>query len=99
MMNTFAFTNSMRFFFTPKLTGQVDVSLITSPFSQLNIYGLKNDNHKLQVALDARLKYQINKNLDVRLEFRKLPRRYGYYPGAFYGRGLYPYQYGPVFEH
>lgn len=102
MMNTFAITNSMRFFFTPKLTGQLNVSLLTSPFSQLNFYGFQN-SHKLQVALDARLKYQINKNLDVQLNIRRSPRRYGLYgiyPGSFYGR-FYgsPYYYSPGFEY
>jgi hypothetical protein len=99
MMNTFAFTNSMNFFFTPKLTGRVDVSLLTSPFSQVNFSGFQN-HHNLQVALDARLNYQLSKNLDIHLELRKMPGRYGFYPGSLYGpyRGL-PYQYGPGFEY
>lgn len=98
LTSTIAFTNSMRFFFTPKLTGQVNVSLLTSPFSQLNYYGIK-DNRRLQVALDAQLRYQISKNLDIRVEFRKLPRRYGFYPGSFYG--MYrdvPFPNNSVFE-
>jgi hypothetical protein len=98
MMNTVAFTNSMNFFFTPKLTGQFNVSLLTSPFSQVNFYGSPGTN-KLQVALDARLNYQVSKNMDIHLELRRGPGRYGMYPGSFYGRYYgSPYQYGPAFE-
>lgn len=97
MTNTFAFTNTMRFFFTPKLTGQVAISLLTSPLSQLNFNGFQDDR-KFRMALNARLKYQINRKMDIRVEFRKIPRRYGY-PGSLYSpyRGM-PFQYNPAFE-
>jgi hypothetical protein len=99
MTNTFAFTNRMDFFFTPKLTGQVAISLLTSPFSQVDFSGFQN-RRNLQVALDARLNYQLSKNLDIHLELRRAPGRYGFYPGSYYGQyyGL-PNQYGSFFEH
>jgi len=99
VMNTEAFTNSMQFFFSKKLTGQVDVSLLTSPFTQIgnnNFYGFK-DNRNLQVALDAQLNYKINKNMDIHLEINRTPARYGYYPGSRYSRfGVPAFQSDPV---
>ena len=98
VMNTEAFTNSMDFFFSKNLTGQLDISLLTSPFTQNNFYGVGAQKN-LQFALDAQLNYQINKNLDVHLEINKAPAGYGYYPGAYGRYGAFPYRGGPIFEH
>jgi hypothetical protein len=103
VMNTDIFTNSMHFFFTPKLTGQLDVSLLTSPFGMNTNYGFNKANNgfnnKLQVALDAQLNYQLTDHMDLHLRVTKMPDGYGYYPG-YYGYGRYgtaPFAYGPIF--
>ncbi len=105
VMNTDIFTNSMHFFFTPKLTGQFDVSLLTSPFGMNNFYGFNRDmngfnqNNKLQVALDAQINYKITDHMDIHLRVSKMPSGYGYYPGGYgYGRyGMSPFASEPVF--
>jgi hypothetical protein len=98
VMNTDIFTNSMHFFFTPRLTGQVDVSLLTSPFGMNNIYGFNKDN-KLQMALDAQVNYKLTDHMDIHLRVSKMPRGYGYYPGYYgYSRyGMAPFESEPAF--
>lgn len=78
VMNMNAYTNSMSFFFNEDLTGQVNVSLLHSPFGQSNFYDFQNQD-ALNVALNAQLDYQINDRMHIRFEVTKLPDGYGYY--------------------
>lgn len=96
MMNMNAYTNSMQFFFNEDLTGQVNVSLLHSPFGQPNAYDFNKQN-SFDVALNAQIDYQINDNMNLHFEVNKYPDSYGY--GSAYGRysNTSPFQYGPIF--
>lgn len=92
VMNMNAYTNTMQFFFSEDLTGQVNVSLLHSPFGQSSVYNFQNQD-PLNVALNAQLDYQINDRMHISFEVTRNPDGYGYYNGfrnrSFNNRFLY----------
>lgn len=82
VMNMNAYTNSMNFFFNEDLRGQVNVSLLHSPFGQSSYYNFQNQD-ALNVALNAQLDYQINDRMHISFEVTKMPDGYGY---GYYNR-------------
>ncbi len=70
--NVNAYTNSMDFFFTDRLTGELDISLMHSPFGQ----GLGNTNNQFGadiVIRNAELNYQISENSHISIQFQQYP--------------------------
>lgn len=95
MMNMNAYTNTMQFFFTEDLTGEVNLSLLHSPFGQPNLYGLNENQRSMDVALNAQIDYQINERMSLSFEVNRQPGNYGFYPG-YGGYRNAPFQYGPA---
>ena len=80
--NINAYTNHMDFFFTDRLTGELDISLMHSPFGQ----GLGNNNNQLGaevVIRNAELNYQISENSHISIQFQQYP----YSPYTGFGGG------------
>lgn len=85
LQNLNAYTNTMRFFFTDRLTGRLDISLLHSPFG--NSY--MNHDNQTGIGADiiirnAELDYQLGENSHIRVQFQQLPS-YGY------GYGISPW--------
>ncbi len=96
VMNMNAYTNTMQFFFTEDLTGEVNLSLLHSPFGQPNLYGLNENQRSMDVALNAQIDYQINDQMRLSFEVNRQPGNYGFNPG-YGGYRNTPFQYGPAF--
>lgn len=82
--NVNAYTNSMDFFFSDRLTGELDISLMHSPFGQ----GFSNTNNQLGadiVIRNAELNYQISDKSHISIQFQQYPNSF-YSP---YGRNPY----------
>lgn len=96
--NLNAYTNTMQFFFTDKLTGRVDLSLTHSPFSSNSSLNGFDTGQEVQFILrNAELNYQLTENSSLHLQVNQCPQGYGYYPG--YGRYRNsPFQSSSLFE-
>lgn len=90
--NINAYTNSMDFFFTDRLTGELDISLLHSPFG--NSYMNVGENNSLGAEIiirNAELNYQIGERSSITLQFQQHP-----YPFGFgYSRWGSPFHRGP----
>lgn len=84
--NLNAYTNTMQFFFTDRLTGRVDLSLLHSPFGSGGFAGNRSQTGLGAefIIRNAELNYQINDNSSLHLQFQQLPST-GFYPGSYYG--------------
>lgn len=83
--NLNAYTNTMHFFFSDKMTGRVDLSVLHSPFgnSYLNAGG---DNGEVDFIIrNAELNYQLSEKSNIRISFQQVPA-YGYGYGYGYNR-------------
>ncbi len=85
--NVNAYTNTMNFFFTPDLTGRLDVSFLHSPFGGSNFVNTDNNMGGEIIIRNAELNYEINDNAHIKLQYQQLPRSYGYHPYG-YGFGM-----------
>lgn len=86
--NLNAYTNHMQFRFNEKLTGNVDVSLLHSPFGgNMAATGMGTSPLGGQVVIDrAQLDYQLSPNTHLSIQFSQRPwSSYGY----GYGAGTY----------
>lgn len=89
MQNINAYTNTMRFFFSEKLTGRVDLSLLHSPFG--NSYMPQNNGTNVEFVIrNAELNYQISDNSHIRVQFQQRPTSYG--PWGLGRRYFSPYR-------
>lgn len=92
--NLNAYTNTMQFFFTDKLTGRVDLSLMHSPFGGNAMNGFDAQKEVQFILRNAELNYQLSDNTSLHLQVNQYPQGYGYYPG--YGDSRYsPFQSAP----
>lgn len=92
--NLNAYTNTMRFFFSERLTGRLDISLLHSPFG--NSYMNTNSNNGFGADIiirNAELNYQLGNNSNIRVQFQQLPS-YGF----GYGTGPWSHYYNNPFE-
>lgn len=82
--NLNAYTNHMTFDFSESLTGQLDVSVLHSPFGN-SFMDMGNNNLGSRIIIDkAQLDYQITPNTSVSIQFSQRP----YYRSPFgYDRG------------
>src|SRR5699024_8919489 len=95
MQNMNAYTNTMHFFFTDKLTGRVDLSLLHSPLG--NNFTSNNNGMNTEFFLrNAELNYQISDKSNISIHVQQMPGHYGMYPG---GMGYNPYySRHPIFD-
>lgn len=79
MQNMNAYTNTMHFFFSDKLTGRVDLSLLHSPFGN-NYMSNGNGMNTEFIIRNAELNYQINDKSNISIQVQQLPNNYGMSP-------------------
>ena len=94
--NLNAYTNTMQFFFTDKLTGRVDLSLIHSPFGNSAVNGVDTGQEVQFILRNAELNYQLTENSSLHLQVNQYPQGYGFYPG-YGGYRNNPFQPTPLF--
>ncbi len=87
--NVNAYTNSMFFNFSEKITGRVDISFFHTPFSQNNqVMGGKNFQNKVSIS-NAELNFKLSENSYLRFQYQKFPNSYGYNNPYQYNRHRY----------
>jgi len=83
------YTNTMHFYFSPKLKGRVDLSVLHSPFGNSFMSNGNNKGMDAQFLIrNAELDYQISDKSSISIQFQQLPS-YGYgmrspWSGSFY---------------
>jgi len=78
MHNLNVYTNTMHFFFSPKLTGRVDLSVLHSPFGNSFFSNGKSNGLDAHFMIqNAELDYQISDKSSISIQFQQLPS-YGY---------------------
>lgn len=97
--NINAYTNTMRFSFTDRLTGRLDLSLLHSPFGSSGVIGNQSNGLGTQFLIrNAELNYQINDRSSIHLQFQQVPTM-GTRPGSWYGNPFNsPYR-GGLFDY
>ncbi len=70
------YTNTMRFYFTEKLTGRLDLSLMHSPFGSSSLSGFGADKGVKFIIRNAELNYEISENSSIHIRYQQLPNRY-----------------------
>lgn len=80
MQNMNAYTNTMHFFFSDKLTGRVDLSVFHSPFGNSLAPNSEGMNPQFMIR-NAELNYEISDNSTIRIQFQQQPN-YGVNPWA-----------------
>lgn len=81
--NINAYTNTMHFFFSDKLTGRLDVSMLHSPFGNSSFNNMDNNGIGADIIIrNAELNYQLSEKSNISLHFQQVPS-YGY--GGLYG--------------
>lgn len=88
--NLNAYTNTMNFFFTDRLTGQLDISLLHSPFG--NSFMNTNDNTLGAniIIRNAELNYQLGERSHIKIQFQQYPYGFSPWSSPFY-RGPFYY--------
>lgn len=86
--NINAYTNTLNFFFTPNLTGRLDVSFLHSPFGGSDFVNSENKLGGQVLIRNAELNYKINDKAHIRLQYQQLPYSYGYHNPFGYGHGF-----------
>lgn len=83
--NVNMYTNTMRFYFTDKLTGRLDLSLLHSPFGSSRLTGLGANEGVKFIVRNAELNYQISDNASIHVRYQQLPYSYRRF-GSGFGR-------------
>lgn len=78
--NLNAYTNTMHFFFSDKMTGRVDLSVLHSPFGNSYLNGYGNNGGEVDFIIrNAELNYQLSERSNISISFQQVPsHRYGY---------------------
>ena len=76
-----AYTNTMNFFFSDKLTGELAFSLLHSPFGN-SFMNNQNGLGTEFIIRNAELNYQLSDKSNISLQFRQVPN-YGFTPGYY----------------
>ncbi len=87
--NLNAYTNTMHFYFSNRMTGRVDISLLHSPFGNSYLNNGQNNSNVDLIIRNAELNYQISDKSSIQLQFRQVPAHYGYYGPARFGNPFY----------
>lgn len=93
--NINAYTNTMHFFFSDKLTGRLDLSLLHSPFGN-SFMNNSNSMGTEFVISNAELNYQLGERSNISIHFQQVPA-YGTNPwgsSSFYD----PFRTGNTFR-
>lgn len=96
MHNLNAYTNTMRFFFSDKLTGRLDLSLLHSPFGNSFMSNGSNNGLDAQFLIrNAELNYEISDKSNIRIQFQQVPAGYGMNP---WSSGFYQNPFNSPFQ-
>lgn len=88
--NMNAYTNTMRFFFTPNLTGRLDLAVLHSPFGNSFMPNSNGLNADFMIR-NAELNYQISDKSNISIHFQQVPA-YGMNPWSYgYGYNRSPF--------
>lgn len=82
--NLNAYTNTMHFFFSDKMTGRVDLSVLHSPFG--NSYLNNGNSGEVDFIIrNAELNYQLSEKSNISISFQQVPayNSYGYYNNRY----------------
>ena len=90
MQNMNAYTNTMHFFFSDKLTGRVDLSLLHSPFGNSMMSNTNGMNTEFLLR-NAELNYQISDKSNISIQVQQLPDHYGMNPWSMGHRNYNPF--------
>ncbi|MDZ7772308.1 MAG: hypothetical protein U5K31_06175 [Balneolaceae bacterium] len=91
VQNVNAYTNTMRFAFTDRLSGRVDLSLMHSPFGNSMIGGNTGGLGAEFLIRNAELNYELSDRSSIHLRFQQIPAM-GMNPGSYYANPFYrPY--------
>lgn len=86
--NVNAYTNTMEFALSSRMTGRLDVSFLHSPFGSNQQY-MNAGNFQNQIMIsNAELNYKISDRASIHIQYQQLPNAFGYSP---YGYGYSPY--------
>lgn len=83
--NVNAYTNTLTFDLSPKMSGRVDVSFLHSPFGNNLAQGQTGFQNQVRIQ-NAELNYKINDKSFIRLQYSQVP-------SGYYGYGYNPYRY------
>ncbi|HKK45168.1 MAG TPA: hypothetical protein VJ964_06570 [Balneolaceae bacterium] len=99
LQNLNVYTNTMHFFFSPKLTGRVDLSVLHSPFGNSFLSNGKSNGLDARFMVqNAELDYQISDKSSISIHFQQLPS-YGYgYGMSPWSNGYYRGPFGSPFQ-
>lgn len=100
VQNLNVYTNTMHFFFSPKLTGRVDLSVLHSPFGNSFLSNGKSNGLDAQFMIqNAELDYQISDKSSISIQFQQLPSYgYGMYGTGPWSNGYYRGPFGSPFH-
>ncbi|MGK7369315.1 MAG: hypothetical protein ACNS64_03800 [Candidatus Halalkalibacterium sp. M3_1C_030] len=83
--NLNAYTNTMHFFFSDRMTGRVDLSVLHSPFGNSYLNGNGGSGEVDFIIRNAELNYQLSEKSNISISFQQVPAysRYGYYNNRY----------------
>jgi len=81
-LNLNAYTNTMHFYFSDRLTGRVDLSLLHSPFGNSFTSNNQSGIDAEFVIQNAELNYQLSEKSNISFHFRQIPS-HGFGYGGF----------------
>lgn len=84
--NINAYTNTMQFAFSPRLTGRLDVSFMHSPFGQAGMMGSNNSLSSQVLIRNAEINYKLSDNAFLNFQYQQLPSTFGLYNPYGYNR-------------
>ncbi len=94
--NLNAYTNTMHFFFSDKMTGRLDLSVLHSPFGNSYLNGGASNQNVDFIIRNAEINYQLSEKSNITFQFQQIPS-YGYGNGYYNRRSPFsnhPF-YGP----
>lgn len=80
--NMNAYTNTMHFFFSDKMTGRLDLSVLHSPFGNSYLNAGSNNQNVDFIIRNAEVNYQLSEKSNITFRFQQIPSYgsgYGYY--------------------
>ena len=88
--NLNAYTNTMHFFFSDRMTGRVDLSVLHSPFGNSYLNANGSGAQVDFVIRNAELNYQLSERSNISISFQQVP--------AYGGYGYYNNRYNPFYN-
>lgn len=86
--NINAYTNTMQFALSERMTGRVDISFLHSPFGGNTSFSNAGNFQNQVILRNAELNYKISDKAFIHVSYQQLPSQFGFNP---YGYGYSPY--------